>query len=64
MTKRLTLRSLKAEVDELRKQLDPLRLKLEAEHHDQQPRRSRLSRLTARIPRLRVVWPTPWEEDR
>ena len=64
MTKRLTLRSLKSEVDDLRHQLEQLRHELETEHRDQPPRRSRLSRLTARVPRLRVVWPTPWEEDR
>lgn len=64
MPERLTLRSLKAEIDDLRKQLEQLHLKLNTEHCHRPPRRSLLSRFAARIPRLRVVRPAPWEEDR
>jgi len=54
---KLTLKSINTDVIELRERVT----NLEAQQRD---RRSVLSRVNAKIPRLRVVWPSHREDDR
>ena len=64
MSKPLTLKSLKAEVDDLREHVEELRRRLNQKNGDSRPRRCRLFRLAAKTPRLRLVWPASGETDR
>ncbi len=58
--KKLTLSSINAEVEKLRTQIS----KLEEKRCGRTPRLSRLSRLSAKIPRLKIIWPAHREDDR